>query len=89
MNEQETELVKALLGAHISQLKRLVVREENLASPVPAGRWRWADIRPGGRKKTEEELARDRLQASVRSARLKVDLALARSALTALEAAGQ
>jgi hypothetical protein len=42
------------------QLRNQIRQADNLSVPVPPGRWRWADVKNGYGRKSEQELAADR-----------------------------
>lgn len=90
MSDEEYTLVRDLLDGRIRQLRGECRQLEALSRPVPEGKWRWADVKTGGYgRKSEAELAGDRVRARVRLAgkQRELDIALAaREALAMAEA---
>jgi hypothetical protein len=69
------ELVAGLVSERCWQLRNLIREYEALSEPVPAGRWRWADVESDGyRRKSAERLAEDRARARVRLAEVQEEL---------------
>lgn len=85
LTQPQIEEIRKLLDSRIGWLRRQIRAQESLSEPCPPGRWRWADVKPGGYgRKSEQELARDRAAAakSVTVHRAELEVAIgAREAL--------
>jgi hypothetical protein len=86
MNVKERELVVRLLVDQIRLLRRFIREQESLSVPCPPGRWRWADAKGAYGRKSEEELAADRVRAVQRAADFRDELAVAESVYRELSA---
>jgi hypothetical protein len=67
-----------MVADRIEWLKRQIKAYDLLSVPCPAGQWRWADVDPNNyaRRKSQDELARDREIAANRAMEYRRELAI-------------
>lgn len=71
------EEVQKVLRDYCWSLRNRIREADNLSEPVPAGHWRWADVKTDGYgRKSEEELAADRDRNRALAVTLREELAV-------------